>query len=199
MEFETAILPDTSAGSHSVLYAMAEALLQANLALIFTLALALFFLVTLIMRVARTLIGENQPDESTPADDPFADPEGRAGTVPLQKILEAALSKPDRGHRLVRRPRLDEVIAGPGGRVAPATGQIDFAIIDGSGAYVCAVEIQNTRMPRDAAKCEALRRARIPLVEVPAEYDAARVESALLRALAKRGSSSDHRHSAVHM
>lgn len=199
MEFETAILPDAAAGSNSVLYGMAEALLQANLALIFTLALALFFLVTLIMRVTRSIMGENQPDASTSSDDPFADPEGRAGTVPLQKVLEAALSKPNRGHRLVRRPRLDEVIAGPGGRVASASGQIDFAIVDGSGAYVCAVEIQNSRMPRDAAKCEALRRARIPLVEVPAEYDAARVESALLRALAKRGGSSEHRHTAIHM
>ena len=54
-------------------------------------------------------------------------------------------------------------------------------------------------MPRDAEKCEALRRARIPLVEVPADYDAAHVENALRRALARRGNGSEHRHTAIHM
>ena len=202
MEFETAILSDGSAPAPSGLYALAEAVLQANLALIFTLVLALFFLVTLILRIVRSLFGDNQPTETTPPSDPFARPSDKAAPPPLQEVLEAALNKPNRGHRLVLRPPLDEVIARPGWHsrhVAARAAQIDYGIIDGSGAYVCAVEVQSGRMPRDAEKCEALRRARIPLVEVPADYDAAHVENALRRALARRGNGSEHRHTAIHM
>ena len=67
--------------------------------------------------------------------------------------------------------------------------RLDFLMIDAYGMPVLAVEYQghghfsDTTFMRDAVKREALRKAGIRLLEVPAEFDAADLERDIRKAL----------------
>lgn len=67
--------------------------------------------------------------------------------------------------------------------------RLDFLVIDRTGMPALAVEYQghghyqNRAFMRDAVKREAIRKARVPFLEIPAEYDRTVVENQIRSAL----------------
>ena len=67
--------------------------------------------------------------------------------------------------------------------------RLDFAIFDRSGRLVLAIEYQGSghyhqkSFMRDAVKKEALRKAGVPLIEVPVHYNPNELTQSVLRAL----------------
>ncbi|TNC73418.1 DUF2726 domain-containing protein [Rubellimicrobium roseum] len=109
----------------------------------------------------------------------------------LLPLLERAAG---RHCRVMAQTTLGEVIrpargAGPEAQAAINSKRIDFAIVDGRGLIVCAVEYQGTghwqnhAEWRDAVKREALRRAGVPMVEVFPDTPEAEVVREVRRAL----------------
>ena len=117
----------------------------------------------------------------------------------ILRILEAVAQETPGGLRVMAQTSLGEVLAP---RTASASQEardlafrsinskrLDFLMIDAYGMPVLAVEYQghghfgDTTFIRDAVKREALRKAGIRLLEVPAEYDAEDLERDVRRAL----------------
>ena len=113
----------------------------------------------------------------------------------ILRILEKVVRETGSGRRVMAQTSLGEVI---GTRSASGTEEardpafrsinskrLDFLVIDRSGMPVLAVEYQghghyqNNAFMRDAVKREAVRKAGIRLVEIPAEYDEAVLENQL--------------------
>lgn len=130
----------------------------------------------------------------------------------LLPVLETAVQAANSGLRVMAQTSMGEILrpkATTGTRAQRAAAfasinskRLDFAIFDRFGKLLCAVEYQGsghyqgTAYMRDAVKREVLRRAGVPLLEVPARFDNAEVTSALLRIL---DPASEHRHTAVHV
>lgn len=130
----------------------------------------------------------------------------------LLPLLEAATRSTEAGHRVMAQTSMGEILrpSGTSGSKSERAAafasinskRLDFAVFDRSGTLVCAVEYQGsghyqgTAYMRDAVKREVLRRAGVPLLEVPAKYNSAEVKSALIGIL---NPASQHRHTAVHM
>ena len=117
----------------------------------------------------------------------------------ILRILEAVARETPGGLRVMAQTSLGEVLA-----PRPASGsqeardlafrsinskRLDFLMIDAYGMPVLAVEYQghghfrDTTFIRDAVKREALRKAGIRLLEVPAEFDAEDLERDIRKAL----------------
>ena len=117
----------------------------------------------------------------------------------ILRILEAVAQETPGGLRVMAQTSLGEVLA-----PRPASGsqeardlafrsinskRLDFLMIDAYGMPVLAVEYQghghfsHTTFMGDAVKREALRKAGIRLLEVPAEFDAADLERDIRKAL----------------
>ncbi len=113
----------------------------------------------------------------------------------ILRILEKVVRETGSGRRVMAQTSLGEVI---GTRSASGTEEardlafrsinskrLDFLVIDRSGMPILAVEYQghghyqNNAFMRDAVKREAVRKAGIRLVEIPAEYDEAVLENQL--------------------
>lgn len=116
----------------------------------------------------------------------------------ILQILEKVVREVGGGHRVMAQTSLGEVI-----KPRSAMGsdeelafhsinskRLDFLVIDRTGMPALAVEYQghghyqnNRAFQRDAVKREAVRKANIPFLEIPAEYDVAveanRIRSAL--------------------
>ena len=129
----------------------------------------------------------------------------------ILKVLEKITGEIGRGHRVMAQTSLGEIIApqtASGSEEARDLAfrsinskRLDFLVIDRSGMPALAVEYQghghyqNRAFMRDAVKREAVRKARIEFLEVPAQYDATiledQIRSALIpgpsRANARRG------------
>ena len=121
----------------------------------------------------------------------------------LLRILENIVREIGCGHRVMAQTSLGEIIA-----PRPASGsdeardlafrsinskRLDFLVIDRTGMPSLAVEYQghghyrNGAFMRDAVKKEAVRKARIRFLEIPAEFDAAIVENQVRSALRPDG------------
>lgn len=117
----------------------------------------------------------------------------------ILRILEAVAQETPGGLRVMAQTSLGEVLA-----PRPASGsqeardlafrsinskRLDFLVIDAYGMPVLAVEYQghghfrDTTFMRDAVKREALRKAGIGLLEVPAVFDAEDLERDIRKAL----------------
>lgn len=117
----------------------------------------------------------------------------------ILRILEAVAQDTPGGLRVMAQTSLGEVLT-----PQPASGsqeardlafrsinskRLDFLMIDAYGMPVLAVEYQghghfrDTTFMRDAVKREALRKAGIRLLEVPAEFDAEELEREVRKAL----------------
>ncbi|MXZ34528.1 MAG: DUF2726 domain-containing protein [Acidobacteria bacterium] len=117
----------------------------------------------------------------------------------ILRILEAVAQETPGGLRVMAQTSLGEVLAPqPASASQEArdlafrsinSKRLDFLMIDAYGMPVLAVEYQghghfsDTTFMRDAVKREALRKAGIRLLEVPAEYDAEALERDVRRAL----------------
>ena len=117
----------------------------------------------------------------------------------ILQILEKVTREIGERHRVMAQTSLGEIIAP---RAASASEnerdlafrsinskRLDFLIIDRTGMPSLAVEYQghghyqNRAFMRDAVKREAVRRASIKFLEIPAEYDATLVETQVRSAL----------------
>ncbi len=133
----------------------------------------------------------------------------------LLALLEALVEKVGERHRVVvgtcmgdlLRTR-DDHISVRAKRAALASiqsKQLDFAIIDRRGLLICALEYRDSAQSQDcglmsdAVKREVLRRAGVPLIEIPARFETTEISAALLRILEERGTGSEHRHAAVNV
>lgn len=117
----------------------------------------------------------------------------------ILRLLEEIARDTPGGHRVMAQTGLGQVLA-----PRPASGsqeardlafgsinskRLDFLVIDAYGMPVLAVEYQGqghfsqTAFMGDAVKREALRKAGIRLMEVPAEYDAEDLERDIRKAL----------------
>lgn len=117
----------------------------------------------------------------------------------ILRILEAVAQETPGGLRVMAQTSLGEVLAPqPASASQEArdlafrsinSKRLDFLMIDAYGMPVLAVEYQghghfnDTTFMRDAVKREALRKAGVRLLEVPAEYDAEDLERDVRRAL----------------
>ncbi len=132
----------------------------------------------------------------------------------LLPLLESAARAAERGHRVMAQTSMGEILRPAQGSGSEAqrraafasinSKRLDFAVFDRAGTLVCAIEYQGsghyqgTAYMRDAVKKEVLRRAGVPLIEVPEKFDRGEVESALRRILSP-GAPSNHGHTAVHV
>ena len=117
----------------------------------------------------------------------------------ILRILEAVARETPGGLRVMAQTSLGEVLAprtASGSQEARDLAfrsinskRLDFLMIDAYGMPVLAVEYQghghfrDTTFIRDAVKREALRKAGIRLLEVPAEFDAEDLERDIRKAL----------------
>ena len=117
----------------------------------------------------------------------------------ILRILEEIARDTPGGHRVMAQTSLGQVLAprpGSGSQEARDLAfrsinskRLDFLVIDAYGKPVLAVEYQGhghfsqTAFMRDAVKREALRKAGIRLMEVPAEYDSEDLERDIRKAL----------------
>ena len=117
----------------------------------------------------------------------------------ILRILEEVSQDIPGGHRVMAQTSLDEVLAprmASGSKAARDLAfrsinskRLDFLVIDGYGMPVLAVEYQghghyNDRtFMHDAVKREAVRKAGIRFLEIPAEYDAKDLENEIRKAL----------------
>ncbi len=132
----------------------------------------------------------------------------------LLPLLESAVRAAERGHRVMAQTSMGEILRPAKGSGSQAqrraafasinSKRLDFAVFDRAGTLVCAIEYQGsghyqgTAYMRDAVKKEVLRRAGVPLIEVPEKFDRAEVGTALRRILCP-GAPSNHGHTAVHV
>lgn len=121
----------------------------------------------------------------------------------LLPLLENCVREYGTRHRLMAQVALGELIRPRGDegsdeqrRRAYASinsKRLDFAVIDRFGMLTVAIELQGTghfhptSFMRDAVKREALRKAGVPLIEVPSRYKAEDVKAQMLRALKPDG------------
>ena len=117
----------------------------------------------------------------------------------ILRILEEVSQDIPGGHRVMAQTSLGEVLApqmASGSKAARDLAfrsinskRLDFLVIDGYGMPVLAVEYQghghyNDRtFMHDAVKREAVRKAGIRFLEIPAEYDAKDLENEIRKAL----------------
>lgn len=118
---------------------------------------------------------------------------------PLLTLIDATVRGLGKGHRVMAQTSLGEVLK-PDTDSGTAqdrhmafksinSKRLDFAVFDEAGNLMLAVEYQGsghyheTSFMRDAVKREALRKAGIPMIEVPESYVAAVVEQQILLAL----------------
>ncbi len=117
----------------------------------------------------------------------------------ILRILEEVSQDIPGGHRVMAQTSLGEVLApqmASGSKAARDLAfrsinskRLDFLVIDGYGIPVLAVEYQghghyNDRtFMHDAVKREAVRKAGIRFLEIPAEYDAKDLENEIRKAL----------------
>ena len=117
----------------------------------------------------------------------------------ILRILEEIARDTPGGHRVMAQTSLGEVLAprpASGSQEARALAfrsinskRLDFLVIDAYGMPVLAVEYQGQghfserTFMRDAVKREALRKAGIRLLEVPAVFDAEDLERDIRKAL----------------
>ena len=118
-------------------------------------------------------------------------------------ILENVTREIGGGHRVMAQTSLGEIIAP---RTASGSDEardlafrsinskrLDFLVIDRTGMPALAVEYQghghyrNRAFMRDAVKREAVRKAGVRFLEIPAEFDAAIVENQVRSALGQDG------------
>ena len=115
------------------------------------------------------------------------------------RVLDKITQEIGRGHRVMAQTSLGEIIApqvASGSEEARGLAfrsinskRLDFLVIDRSGMPALAVEYQghghyqNRAFMRDAVKREAVRKAGIEFLEVPAQYDATILEDQIRCAL----------------
>ena len=117
----------------------------------------------------------------------------------ILQILERLAREIGGGHRVMAQTSLGEIIA-PRNTSASEEARdlafrsinskrLDFLVIDRSGMPALAVEYQghghyqNRAFMRDAVKREAVRKAGVPFLEIPAEYDVTVEENRIRAAL----------------
>ena len=117
----------------------------------------------------------------------------------ILQILERFTREIGGGYRVMAQTSLGEIIApstASGSEEARDLAfrsinskRLDFLVIDRFGMPALAVEYQghghyqNRAFMRDAVKREAVRKARVPFLEIPAEYDATVLENQIRSAL----------------
>ena len=117
----------------------------------------------------------------------------------ILRILEKIIRDLGAGHRVMAQTSLGEIIAPNAASGSEESRdlafrsinskRLDFLVIDRSGMPALAVEYQghghyqNKAFMRDAVKREAVRKANIRFLEIPAEYDASIVENQVRSAL----------------
>ncbi len=118
---------------------------------------------------------------------------------PLLLLLEKLLYDAGKGHRVMAQTSLGEILRPKqtlGSREDQTNAyssinskRLDFAIIDRTGMLALAVEFQgsghysNKAFIRDAVKREALRKANVQMLEVPAQFEVETVRKQVLKAL----------------
>ena len=121
----------------------------------------------------------------------------------ILRILENIVREIGGGHRVMAQTSLGEIIAPRSASGSDKardlafrsinSKRLDFLVIDRSGMPALAVEYQghghyrNRSFMRDAVKREAVRKARIQYLEIPAEFDAAIVENQVRSAMRTDG------------
>lgn len=119
-------------------------------------------------------------------------------------LLETVMAGQRDGYRLMAQTSLGEVIRPSQGRASAEdrhlafrsinSKRLDFAIFDQSGRLALAIEYQGsghyreTSFMRDAVKKETLRKAGVPLLEIPERYHADDIARQVRRALCGPGS-----------
>ena len=133
----------------------------------------------------------------------------------LLPLLETIARQAKAGHRIMAQTSLGEVLkprkeSGSATELRNAFASInskrlDFAVIDRAGFIVCAVEYQGSghfqgnAFMRDSVKREALRRAKIPFIEVPKNFDPVDIKKSIGQILHPETHGSQHRHTTVHV
>lgn len=131
----------------------------------------------------------------------------------ILQVLEKVTREIDGGHRVMAQTSLGEIIApqsASGSEEARDLAfrsinskRLDFLVIDRSGMPALAVEYQghghyqNRAFMRDAVKREAVRKARIQFLEIPAEYDAMVLENQIRSMLRPSSARANLRRSAA--
>ncbi len=127
----------------------------------------------------------------------------------ILQILEKITKEIDGGYRVMAQTSLGEIIV-PAATSGPEEvrdlafrsincKRLDFLVIDRTGMPALAVEYQghghyqNKAFMRDAVKREAVRKARIQFLEIPAEYDVKVVEDQIRSVLRPRPARPDRR------
>lgn len=118
---------------------------------------------------------------------------GEARFLPL---IEAATAEFGPGHRVMAQTSLGELLCPTGGPDAEAayaaicTKRLDFTIVDPRGMLVAAIECAPTGRSgaatglRDAIKREALKKAGVPVIELPHDANPGHVRSRIAAILA---------------
>lgn len=213
-----------------------ELLLQANLPLIFTAGLAIFFFLALVSRVSRHVIGKIRLNRSDRPETKnllvmhkmhsatgLEPPEmaalkklrfqtrhpGGADTDRLFRLIEGCANDMNPGCRVIACPRIGEVLeprygAGSGPEIEATASSIsskrlDYAVLDRFGRLICAIDLTDPSRPRDTMKSEALRLARIPLIEIGRSSSRSEISGTLAKILEPGETPSQHGHAAVHM
>ena len=117
----------------------------------------------------------------------------------ILQVLERLAREIGGGHRVMAQTSLGEIIAPSNTSGSEAardlafrsinSKRLDFLVIDRSGMPALAVEYQghghyqNRAFMRDAVKREAVRKAGVPFLEIPAEYDVTVEENRIRAAL----------------
>jgi Protein of unknown function (DUF2726) len=120
--------------------------------------------------------------------------------APLLPLIERILRTHGDGHRVMAQTSMGEIIrpregsatrdARNAAHAAINAKRLDFAIFNRFGHLVAAVEYQgtghyqNNAFMRDAVKREAIRKAGVPYIEVPAKYDTEDVTRQIIRIVA---------------
>lgn len=119
----------------------------------------------------------------------------------LLPLLEQVVAQAGGGHRLMAQTCLGELIRPVGASGTPEirrrgfasinAKRLDFAIIDRDGYLALAIEYQGSghyhadSFMRDAVKREALRKAGVATIEIPARYDAEEIRARLMASLGR--------------
>ena len=118
----------------------------------------------------------------------------------ILQVLERLTHEMGGGYRVMAQTSLGEVIAPVNGSASGSaeardlafrsinSKRLDFLVIDRTGMPALAEyqghgHYQNRAFMRDAVKREAIRKARVPFLEIPAEYDRTVVENQIRSAL----------------
>lgn len=117
-------------------------------------------------------------------------------------LIEAATAEFGPGHRVMAQTSLGELLCPTGGADAEAayaaicTKRLDFSIFDPRGMLVAAIDCTAhrpaaknaypTTTPRDVIKREALRKAGVPVIELPADATEGLIRSRIGEILAPK-------------